>query len=189
MPRLGLTPPQTIGPFFHYALPLAEGGRLVADDDPRAIRIVGVVRDGAGAPVSDAMIETWQADAAGRYAHPADDRDGPGHEPGFSGFGRVETDADGAYEIVTVKPGRVPGADGTPQAPHIALMVHARGVLRHLVTRVYFPDEDKANAADPALSAIGDAARAERLVAIPENGGLRFDIHIQGECETPFFMI
>lgn len=189
MPRLALTPPQTIGPFFHHALPLPEGGRLVGDDDPRAIRIAGVVRDGAGAPVVDALIETWQADPGGRYAHPADDRHEPDHEPRFAGFGRVGTDTAGRYELVTVKPGRVPGPTGTPQAPHIALALHARGLLRHLVTRIYFPDEAEANAADPALTAVGGAERARRLIAVPENGGLRFDIHLQGEQQTPFFDI
>lgn len=189
MTTLPTTPPQTIGPFFHYALPLPDGGHVVAPDDPDAVRIFGTVRDGAGEPIPDAMIELWQANRAGRYAHPEDDRVEPPLEEGFTGFGRVETADGGYYEIVTVKPGRVPGIDGEPQAPHIEVAVHARGVLRHLVTRVYFPDEAEANAADPALNAIGDAERSRLLVARPDGDGLRFDINIQGESETPFFAV
>jgi protocatechuate 3,4-dioxygenase alpha subunit len=186
---LATTPPQTVGPFYHFALSLPRGGTLVAPGDPRARTIRGRVLDGAGAPVADAMIEVWQANRAGRYAHAADDRATPPLEAGFTGFGRVETDAEGRFEIVTVKPGPVPGPGGTVQAPHLELTVFARGVLRHLVTRMYFPDEEIANAADPVLASLADPARAHLLVARPEGHGLRFDIHLQGERETPFFAV
>lgn len=186
MTALALTPPQTIGPFFHYALPLSEGGQLIAPTDPAAVKVGGTVRDGGGQLVPDAMIEIWQANRHGRYAHPEDDRADVELEPGFTGFGRVEVDQDGYYEFVTVKPGVVPAGDGAQQAPHIVLTLHARGVLRHLVTRVYFPDETEANADDPVLDAVGDPNLARRLVAEPVGDGLRFDIHLQGERETPF---
>jgi len=145
------TPSQTVGPFFHFALLEEDQSELVAPDHPSAIRIGGTVYDGAGEVVPDAMLEIWQANRAGRYAHPADDRQDPPLEDGFSGFGRFGTDAEGRYGFVTVKPGPVPGPDGRPQAPHVWVSVFARGLLKRLVTRVYFPDEEAANAADPVL--------------------------------------
>jgi protocatechuate 3,4-dioxygenase alpha subunit len=163
-----ITPSQTVGPFFGFALPYAGGERLVAADDAGAVRIAGAVIDGAGDPVPDALIEIWQADRAGRYA--------PEH-----GFGRCPTDADGRFEFVTVKPGAVP-----PQAPHINVTVLARGLLKRLVTRIYFPDEEAANGADPLLSSIADPAVRATLIARPLDGVLGFDIHLQGERETAF---
>ncbi len=172
------TPSQTIGPFFHDALLDRDRSGLVGPDHSRAIKIVGVVYDGAGDPVSDAMLELWQPDAAGRYG-PDDD---------FSGFGRSGTDARGRFSFVTIKPGLVPGLDGTPQAPHANVSVFARGLLKRLVTRVYFPDEGEANAEDPVLSSIGDAGLRETLVARDEGGGsYRFDVRLQGEGQTAFF--
>jgi protocatechuate 3,4-dioxygenase alpha subunit len=182
----GTTPSQTVGPFFAFALPYEGGDRLVPGDAQGAIRIAGTVRDGAGAPVADALLETWQADAAGRYAHPEDDREAA---PGFTGFGRAATDEAGRFAFTTIKPGRVPGPDGRPQAPHIAVSVFARGLLQRLVTRIYFPDEEAANAADPVLTAVADPAARATLIAVPEDGGLRFDIHLQGERETAFFAV
>ena len=135
----------------------------------------------------DAMVEIWQADAAGRYNHPADDRQDLPIEEGFSGFGRSGTDADGRFYFVTLKPGLVPGADGRMQAPHIMVSVFARGLLKRAVTRIYFPDEDEANAADPVLSSIEDPELRESLVARDEGDVLRFDIHLQGEKQTAFF--
>ena len=151
-----LTPSQTVGPYLSIALHDTYGGSLVAEDDPRAIRIRGQLLDGKGVPVPDGMVEIWQANAAGRYAHPADTRDDLALEDGFSGFGRSGTVDDGWFEFVTVKPGSVPAPDGRPQAPHLVVGVFARGILKRLATRMYFPDEEAANAADPVLSELDD---------------------------------
>ncbi|MBA2442608.1 MAG: protocatechuate 3,4-dioxygenase subunit alpha [Rubrobacter sp.] len=181
------TPSQTIGPFFHDALLDRDQSELVAPEHPSAVRIRGTIYNGAGEPVPDAMLEVWQANQAGRYAHPADDREELPLEESFSGFGRCGTDEEGGYRFVTVKPGPVPGPGGQPQAPHINVSVFARGLLRRLVTRIYFPDEEAANAADPVLGAIEDAGRRSSLVARSEEDGLRFDLHLQGAGETVFF--
>jgi protocatechuate 3,4-dioxygenase, alpha subunit len=163
------TPSQTVGPFFAFGLCDPPHVELMAPDAPDAIRIVGRVTDGEGKPVNDAMIEIWQADRDGRY-------DGE-----FRGFGRCGTDENGDFAFVTVKPGPVES-----QAPHVAVQVFARGLLKQVFTRVYFPDEEEANAADPVLSAVPDDDRAT-LVAVPEDGALRFDIRLQGERQTVFF--
>jgi protocatechuate 3,4-dioxygenase, alpha subunit len=183
------TPSQTVGPFFHIGLDGLIGSELVPPDHPHAIRLGGVVLDGAGAPVDDALIEIWQANRAGRYAHPEDRREELPLEEGFTGFGRAATDADGRYEFVTVKPGPVPGPGGRLQAPHIAVSVMARGLLKRVVTRVYFPDEAEANEADPVLGSVSDPEARAALVARDEGGGLRFDIHLQGDRETVFFAV
>jgi protocatechuate 3,4-dioxygenase alpha subunit len=153
----------------------------VAPDAPGAIRIAGRVIDGAGDPIDDALVEIWQANRAGRYRHPEDTREDLPLQDGFSGFGRCPTDAEGRFEFVTVKPGASP-----PDAPHINVIVLARGLLRHLVTRIYFPDEPEANAADPLLSSLADEAVRATLIARPLDGVLRFDIHLQGERQTAF---
>jgi protocatechuate 3,4-dioxygenase, alpha subunit len=186
---LGTTPSQTVGPFFGFALPYEAGPLLVPLTDPDTIRIEGIVRDGNGDPVPDALIEIWQANRSGRYAHPDDDRDDIPLEEGFVGFGRCGTDSEGRYWFATVKPGRVPGPDGAMQAPHIAVNVLARGLLRQLPTRIYFPDEAEANEADPLLSSIEDALARAALVAVEDDGGLRFDINLQGDRETTFFAV
>jgi protocatechuate 3,4-dioxygenase, alpha subunit len=181
------TPSQTIGPFFHFAL-LQEGqSELVTPDHPSAILIEGTIHDGAGEVVPDAMVEIWQADGAGRYAHTEDDRENPPSEEGFSGFGRCATGADGKFAFVTIKPGSVPGPDGRVQAPHISVSVFARGLLKHLATRIYFPDEEEANAGDPVLALIDDPDLRSTLVARAVDGGLRFDIYLQGDRQTAFF--
>jgi len=182
-------PSQTAGPFLSIGL-LRDfiGPSLVPEDDPRAIRIRGRVLDGNGDPVPDGFVEIWQANAAGRYAHPEDARADIPLEAGFIGFGRSGTVDDGWFEFVTVKPGRVPAADGGLQAPHLVVLVFARGLLKQLVTRLYFPDEQEANAADPLLSDLAGAERAT-LIAQPEDWGLRFDIRLQGEGETTFFAV
>jgi protocatechuate 3,4-dioxygenase alpha subunit len=177
----GLTPSQTVGPFFAVGLPYEGGEQLVPPDDPHAIRIAGTVLDGAGQPVPDGLVELWQANRAGRLCHPEDRREELPLDPDFAGFGRCPTDAGGGFEFVTVKPGTVP-----PCAPHINVCVFARGLLRQLVTRIYFPDEPEANAADPLLSSIEDPALRASLIARAEGGDLRFDIHLQGERETAF---
>src|SRR6478672_4797219 len=122
----GTTPSQTVGPFLSIALPWPDGPQVVDPGAPGAIRIGGFLLDGAGDPVADGLIETWQADPDGRFDHPDDPR---GRVAGFRGFGRVATGPDGGWEIVTLKPGRVPGPGDTLQAPHIAVSVFARGLL------------------------------------------------------------
>lgn len=189
------TPSQTVGPYFAYGLtpeqygyPLASiaGPTLTdAETEGQRIRIEGRVLDGEGAPVDDAMIEIWQADARGRYAHPADERSS---NAGFSGFGRVGTGTDPElrYVFETIKPGPV----GPGQAPHASLIVFARGLLSHAYTRVYFADEAEANAADPVLASVPAARRDTLIAAREERDGqvvYRFDIVLQGERETVFF--
>ncbi|MBX6356108.1 MAG: protocatechuate 3,4-dioxygenase subunit alpha [Micromonosporaceae bacterium] len=187
--RLGLTPSQTVGPFLHIGLPWPDGPYVVPEGTPGAIRITGQVIDGAGEPVPDAIVETWQADPDGRFAHPDDPR---GAQPpaldGFRGFGRCPTDAQGRYEILTVKPGPLPAPEGGMEAPHLNVSVFSRGLLDRLVTRIYFPDEAEANAADPVLNAVPESRRGT-LVATPDGAGLRFDIRMQGENETVFFAV
>ena len=188
-PGLEPTPSQTIGPFFHDALLDRDRSELVPPDRPAAVRIVGAVYDGAGDPVPDAMVEIWQANVAGRYHHPADDREHLPLDAAFHGFGRAGTDPEGRFSFVTVKPGPLPGPDGGGplQAPHLMVSVFARGLLKRLVTRIYFPDEEAANADDPVLRSIQDAALRETLVARDEGGVLRFDVRLQGEGQTAFF--
>jgi protocatechuate 3,4-dioxygenase, alpha subunit len=183
------TASQTVGPFFNIGLPDDARAELVPADDPDAIRLGGVVLDGAGEPVDDALIEIWQANRAGRYAHPEDPREEIPLEHGFDGFGRCGTDPNGVYGFVIVKPGPVPAPGGGMQAPHIEMSVFARGLLKRLATRVYFPDEAEANEADPVLSSIEDPAHRGTLVAQPEDAGLRFDIHLQGDRQTTFFSV
>jgi protocatechuate 3,4-dioxygenase, alpha subunit len=173
------TPSQTVGPFLSIALPWDDGPDLTAD----GITVIGVLTDGAGVPVPDGLIELWQADPDGRFAHPDDPR-GAATFPGFRSFGRCATDLDGAFLFHTLKPGRV----DDEQAPHIDVTVFARGLLKHLVTRLYFPDEAEANATDPVLRTL-DADDRERLIARTDGAALRFDIRLQGDGETPFFAV
>jgi protocatechuate 3,4-dioxygenase alpha subunit len=183
-----LTPSQTVGPFLSIGLTWSGGHLVVPEGSPGAIRISGIVRDGAGAPVPDGVIETWQADADGRFDHPDDPRGPVKVSPagsGFAGFGRCPTDGEGRYEIVTVKP----GALGDGQAPHIDVTVLARGLLDRLVTRIYFPDETEANAADPLLSSLPPERAATLVAEHAGEGELRFDIRLQGEGETVFLQI
>ena len=184
-----LTPSQTSGPYLSIGLLRDSiGSSLVSEDDPRGIRIRGRLLDGHGDPVPDGMVEIWQANAAGRYAHPADTRDDVPLEEGFQGFGRSGTADGGRFEFLTVKPGAVPAPDGRLQAPHIVIGVFARGLLKRLATRLYFPDEEEANAADPVLSGLADSERAT-LFAQPDDGALRFDIRLQGDGQTTFFLV
>lgn len=207
-PPLKQTASQTIGPFFHYALtpepygrPGIAGGVLAsADTLGERVRIEGRVFDGEGRPMPDALVEIWQANAAGRYNHPADDRPAHGRpadgseeaalDPGFRGFGRLGTDADGGFRFETVKPGPVPGRGNTLQAPHINVILCARGMLDHVFTRIYFSDEAEANGNDPVLSAVEAGRRATLVAERQESAGeivYRFDIRLQGEAETVFF--
>jgi protocatechuate 3,4-dioxygenase alpha subunit len=184
----GLTPSQTVGPFLHIILPWPDGPDVVPTDTPGRIVIRGRVFDGDGDGIADGIVETWQADPDGRFAHPDDPRGAHASAvAGFRGFGRAATGPDGGYAIATVKPGLLPAADGGVEAPHLDVSVFARGLLDRVVTRIYFGDEPEANAADPVLSSLPDAGRLGTLVAVPEPGGYRFDIHLQGDNETVFF--
>ncbi len=157
-----LTPSQTVGPFFGFALPFSADAELVERDRPGALRLEGQLVDGAGEPVPDGLVEVWQGEL----------------------FGRCRTDPEGLFHFTLIKP---PAAAGG--APHFKVTVFARGLPKHLVTRMYFPDEAGANAADPVLGAIPDPERRATLVAQADNGKLRFDIRLQGDAETVFFEI
>lgn len=186
---LGLTPSQTVGPFLHIGLPWPDGPYVVPEGTSGAIWITGTVYDGDGRPVPDALVETWQADPQGRFDHPDDPRGAePASVPGFRGFGRCETNGEGRYRVLTVKPGPLPSPDGGTEAPHLDITVLGRGMLDRVVTRLYFPDETDANSADPVLTAVPDHRRST-LVAISEGDGLRFDIRLQGDGETVFFAL
>ena len=189
----GLTPSQTIGPFLAIGLPWPDGPEVVDPATPGAITITGRVLDGAGAPVPDALVETWQAGPDGRFDHPDDPRPAPSRPaPGFRGFGRSATDAGGAYRIVTLRPGPLPAPGGGTEAPHLDVTVFARGLLDRVVTRIYFADEEAANAADPVLASV-PAQRRGTLIATPPPGGgpgsFRLDIRLQDPQETVFFDI
>jgi protocatechuate 3,4-dioxygenase alpha subunit len=178
------TPSQTVGPYFTIGLPWDDGPHAVSPGTPGAITISGVLFDGAGEPIPDGLIETWQPDLEGRFA---DLHGGGGSQPdGFRGFARAATDDDGRYEILTVKPGAVSGPGGEPQAPHIDVSVFARGLLHRCVTRIYFADEQGSNARDPVLNTV-PSERRKTLLAQPAGDGYRFDIRLQGAGETVFF--
>lgn len=188
------TPSQTVGPFLHVGLvPAAYGVREVfshviadAGNPGTHIRIEGRILDGEGNVAPDAMVEIWQADAQGRYPHPADGR--PPASNSFRGFGRTATDGDGGFAFATIKPGPVPGPGGAMQAPHINVGVFSRGVLKRLFTRIYFADEP-ANASDPILALVPKERRDTLLAKLEPGkpGVYRFDIRLQGENETVFF--
>jgi protocatechuate 3,4-dioxygenase, alpha subunit len=184
---LGSTPSQTVGPFQHNALQWDDGAHVVPPATPGGVWLRGRVLDGAGEPIGDALVETWQADPAGRFDHPDDPRGAAKTTvEGFTGFGRCATAADGSFGIFTVKPGPLPTPDGGTEAPHLDVTVLARGLLNRVVTRIYFPDEAAANAADPVLQSV-DAARRGTLVAGAGSDGLQHDIRLQGDDETVFF--
>ncbi len=168
-------------------LPWPDGPDIVPEGITGAITIVGRLLDGAGAPIPDGLIETWQADPQGRFAHPDDPR-GP-VRPGFRGFGRCPTDADGQFRFRTLKPGPLPAEGDVREAPHIDVSVFARGLLNRLVTRMYFPDEQAANDEDPLLGTLDPEQRALLMLQSEREGTLRFDIRLQGELETPFFRL
>jgi protocatechuate 3,4-dioxygenase alpha subunit len=189
----GISPSQTVGPFFHYGLtpgeaypnvPASADGLVAAKGTPgEHIVVTGRVLDGEGQPVPDAMIEIWQADAEGRYAHPNDER--PRASNTFMGFGRSDTKADGTFRFETIKPGRVPGPGGRDQAPHLVVAVFGRGMLKQLYTRLYFGDE--ASNTEDAILALVPADRRQTLIAAREGSTYRLDIRLQGEDETVFF--
>ena len=159
---------------------------LVADHTagPRIV-VEGSVRDGIDHSVPDALIEIWQANAAGHCNHPEDART-HGPDPTFDGFGRGHTDADGRFALETIKPGRVPGPGGQTQAPHLVIGLFARGLLTRLVTRLYFEDEPS-NAQDPILACVAPDRRATLIAPRRAAGRYRFEIVLQGPHETVFF--
>lgn len=187
-----VTPSQTVGPFFAIGLPWPDGPHIVPDGTPGAITIGGFVLDGAAEPVPDALVETWQAAPDGSFGHPDDPRRSAAGSAfpaaAFRRFGRCASGPDGAYRLVTLRPAPLPCGDGRTEAPHLDVSVFARGLLDRVVTRIYFPDEEDANAADPVLSALPDPGRRDTLIAAADGAGrFRFDIRLQGEGETVFF--
>jgi len=191
-PALKETPSQTAGPFIHIGTLPAVAGLKVRPQERlnilidvghsrEPIAIEGFIYDGAGALVTDAILEIWQADAKGQYGTAA-----------FSGWGRTATDFEtGLFRFETIKPGAAPFRDGRPQAPHISFSIFARGINIHLQTRMYFPDEDVANASDPVLKAVAQPNLIATLIAQKDARAGRavyhFDIHLQGDKETVFF--
>ena len=195
--REGITPSQTVGPFFAYGL--TPTGRydwndaftnnlVTSDATGERIRIEGQVFDGDGKPVPDCMLEIWQADAQGRFVDPKDSRALPNTK--FRGFGRCGTGTNGEYAFDTIKPGPVPGPGGKPQAPHILVAIFARGMLLHNYTRIYL-DGEAANAADPILALVPADRRATLIAKRKADGNpvYTFDIRLQGDNETVFFAI
>lgn len=184
------TPSQTVGPFFSIGCDRLKKSDLTGEGVAgERIEIGGRVIDADGAGVPDAMLEVWQANSSGKYAHIEDTQDLP-VEDGFQGFGRIPTDADGSFRFATVKPGPVPGPDGKQQAPHIVVSIFMRGLLRRLVTRIYFPDE-AANTEDFVLNLV-EPARRGTLIARKidgENNKLEWNVVLQGEQESVFFDI
>jgi protocatechuate 3,4-dioxygenase alpha subunit len=169
------TPSQTVGPYFAIGLCERPANELVDPGAPGAVRIAGRVLDGAGLPVADSMVEIWQADESGR------------HREGF-GWGRCGTDQDGRFSFLTVKPGPVEDPGLGRMAPHVSVLVFARGLLKPVRTRLYFPDEADANGADPVLAAVPEGDRPT-LVARAGDDGLEFDVRLQGERQTVFFTL
>ena len=184
----GATPSQTVGPYFAIGLPWPDGPHAVAPATPGAFTIRGSIYDGAGQPIPDYLLETWQADPDGRFAD-LWGFGGSSELEGFRGFARVgHEDGDGSFELVTVKPGPLTLPSGAIAAPHIDVSVFARGMLHRCVTRFYFADEEAANAADPVLARV-PPARRETLIAQPVAGGYEIDIRLQGPGETVFFAV
>ena len=184
------TPSQTVGPFYSIGLTGRSMNVLATDaTDGQRIRIEGRVFDGEGKPIPDVMVEIWQANSYGRYNHPDDKQEKP-LDPTFIGWGRSGTDDNCVYSFETIKPGPVPGHDGMVQAPHINVVVFARGMLLHAYTRLYFADEP-ANEKDPVLQTIKNKKRRQTLIASPgmenEKTVYSFDIRLQGDNETVFF--
>jgi len=209
----GQTPSQTVGPFFHYGLPWKGGADLVGKSAMGArpelfpkehyvlnlssptgtpqgevIEVAGCVRDGNGDPIVDAMIEIWQANAAGRYRSADDPREDVPVDPHFVGFGRASTDEQGIYRFRTIMPGRVPGPGNSLQAPHLAVSVFGRGLLKRLTTRLYF-DGAPGNDVDPILALVPEDRRDTLIAKQREQGSWWLDIIVQGDNETVFFSL
>jgi protocatechuate 3,4-dioxygenase, alpha subunit len=185
---LQATTSQTVGPYFKIGLQQLNSDNLVGEGvSGDRVTIQGRVIDGDGVPVPDAILEIWQANAHGKYAHPEDTQNKP-LEPGFKGHGRVPTTPQGTFRVTTIKPGPVPGPNGKEQAPHLMMSVFMRGLMRRLVTRIYFPD-DPHNAADPILNLVEPARRSTLIAKKAASGAdaLEWNIVLQGADETVFF--
>ena len=207
----GQTPWQTVGPYFHYGLPWKGGADLVGRSDMGArpdlmppehfllsdsnvsgtpegevIALAGCVYDADGKPIEDARIEIWQANAKGRYASPDDDRTEVALDRHFVGFGRASADKAGVFRFRTLRPGRVPGPGNSLQAPHIALSVFGRGLLKRLPTRLYFADGE-GNETDPILALVPESRRHSLIAQRKPDGTWWLDINLAGESETVFF--
>lgn len=177
---------QTIGPYLRIGLEWM----MIEDLAPQGVagervKIEGRVLDADGKPVNDAAVEIWQANSHGKYASPEDSQDKP-LDPRFRGYGRSLTDNDGNFRFRTIKPGRVPGPDGKLQAPHVTVTIFMRGLLKQLVTRIYFPDEP-ANADDPVLNLVPAERRASLVAKKKGDGLLEWNVILQGRNETVFF--
>ncbi|RYE87642.1 MAG: protocatechuate 3,4-dioxygenase subunit alpha [Hyphomicrobiales bacterium] len=195
--KLRETASQTAGPYVHIGMTpnfaeirgvyATDPGSTMVTPDTRGerIEITGRVLDGAGAPVADALLELWQADADGSYVAPMSPQSNSA--PAFTGWGRQPVDADGTYRFETIRPGRVTGPDGRSMAPHVSLWIVARGINIGLQTRVYFDDEAEANAEDWVLTQVPDARRPTLIARREDGGRYRLDIRLQGENETVFF--
>ncbi|MEP7208851.1 MAG: protocatechuate 3,4-dioxygenase subunit alpha [Casimicrobiaceae bacterium] len=178
------TSSQTVGPYVHLAFPHVASADLAPDGVPGVrVAVRGTIVDGDGKPMNDGFVEIWQADAEGRYVHP-ESSGAARASSGFKGFGRCATDTTGTFRFATIKPGRVAGPDGTLQAPHLSVLIFSRGLLKHLATRMYFPD-DAANAEDPILRRVPEARRST-LIARREADGVAWNIVLQGPGETVF---
>lgn len=187
-PVLLSTPAQTVGPYLSIGMTWERGQYVVPEGSAGSFWIRGRLLDGAGDPVPDGLIETWQADQDGEFGHAA--ARGQPYGEGFRGFGRSLTGPDGGYAIHTVKPGQVSDGDGAKQAPHLDVSVFARGLLHRVVMRLYFGDETTANAQDPVLASLPDEAARSTLIALPDaDGAYTLDIRLQGDNETVFFAV
>ena len=185
---LQATTSQTVGPYFSIGLKRLDRGELAGPGvSGERVTIRGRVLDGDGKPVPDAMLEVWQANAHGRYAHPEDQQNKP-LEKDFLGYGRIPTNGNGEFRFATIKPGAVPGPDGKAQAPHLVVSVFMRGLLKRLVTRIYFPDET-GSAADFVLNLVEPERRATLIAkkAQAESAVLEWNVILQGPQETVFF--
>lgn len=177
---------QTVGPYLHIGLTwLVTRNIAPAGVKGERVTVQGRLLDGEGVPVNDGLIEIWQANALGKYAHPQDTQKKP-LDKRFRGFGRIPTDARGAFRFTTIRPGAVPGPNGRPQAPHLVVTVFMRGLLKHLATRMYFPDVP-ANARDPLLALVPAARRPTLVAKRRSRGVLEWNIVLQGKGETVFF--
>lgn len=198
--RLKESPSQTAGPYVHIGLTpnFAEISGVYPDDlgtsmvndktKGERVTITGRVLDGTGTPLKDALVEIWQADADGLYNSPSEMRGSA--DANFTGWGRCPSGMDdGVFRFETIKPGRVPYPDGRMQAPHVTLWIVARGINIGLQTRMYFPEEEAANAEDPILGRVEHRIRVGTLIAQKVEGGYSFDVHLQGDKETVFFDI
>ena len=184
---LNATTSHTVGPYYHIGLTwLNREDLTVTATLGERVAISGQVVDGNGDVVNDAMLEVWQANAVGKYAHPEDEQD-KALDPNFEGFGRVPVDAEGRFRFTTIKPGSVPGLKGSTQAPHLVVLVFARGLVKHLLTRIYFEGE-AANGDDPLLACV-PAERRRTLVAKADASGVyQWNVILQGtDEETVFF--